>query len=320
MFEIFFRWLYWFPYRFLIQATPLRVGYFFAPSIGLFVDIIHIKKRNKLNEGIRFLGYGEDMVRIIRRDVFKNLVVNGMEVFHFQRLNKKRISDMISYEGLENLNTALKRERGVILLHAHFGNEELLMPALGYLGYRVNQVASRWNKTNESDTGIPRLLNWVDGYAYKKKIGYREGLPVNFIYVDRYLRGIYRVLKNNEILLLTSDGREGNDWLEVKLCGKTALFSPGPMRIAFRSNATVLPIFIVREEDKTHRIIIHKPLELNRTGNRDTDILDNTQSFADILSNYIIKYPDHYFKVFLIDKPLFKKEKNDNDNINISVS
>jgi hypothetical protein len=39
------------------------------------------------------------------------------------------------------------------------------------------------------------------------RIGYREALPINFIYIDKGVRAAYSALRNNEILLLAGDGR-----------------------------------------------------------------------------------------------------------------
>jgi KDO2-lipid IV(A) lauroyltransferase len=290
----------------LVQLIPLNVSYRLAEAAGSLFYAISWKKRKRLERGFRFLFGGRGYVREIKR-TFKNYALNSIEVFLYPRLTREQVMGMVTYEGIDNIGQAIKKAKGVILLHGHFGNEEFLMPAVGYLGkHKVNQLASRWMPTHRKGF-FYWFPNRVRQYAFKMRISYRETLPVNFIYIDRGLKDAYTVLKNGEMLLLAADGREGTSWVEVVMLGKWAWYSQGPMRIALKTDAEVLPVFLIRQRNNKHRLIIERPLHLERTGEIEQDIQINTQKFVSLLSSYIEKYPCHYAKVFWLGMEYFKE-------------
>ncbi len=299
------RLFYWIPLRILIQSIPLSLSYRLAEVAGWLLYTISKKKRERLEKGFKFLFGKGDYHKEIKR-TFKNYALNSIEVFLYPLLNREKVMGMVEYEGLENINQAIERGKGVILLHSHFGNEEFLMPAIGYLGgYRVSQVASRWEPARREGF-FNRFPNMVRHYAFKMRIGYRETLPVNFIYIDRGLKDAYNVLKNNELLLLAADGREGTIWIEVELLGKKALYSQGPMKFALKTGATVLPVFLVRQENYKHRLIVETPLRLDVKMDIKQDIEVNMHKYVSLLGEYVKRYPCHYTKLFWLDMKYFK--------------
>lgn len=302
----FLRFVYWGPLRLVVQMLPPRAGYRIARGASKVLEALQRDKRRRLQRGIEFLGLPDPKALVSK--TFENYSMNSIEVFYYPRLSKSLIGRMVDYEGVERLVEALEKGSGAILMHGHFGNEELLMPAIGLLGVRSNQLASRLGPERlKGPAGV--IPNFVKGYAYRKRIGYREKLPVNFIYLDGPLKEIYARLKRNEVLLLAIDGREGTKWVEADFLGKKAIFSTGPMRIALRSGAPVLPLFILRGEDCRHRVMIGEPIGLVSTGDTDKDVEVNTRLFLGILEDYVKRYPEHYLKLFWIDSPFFKEFK-----------
>lgn len=291
----------------MVQSLPLRTGYRVASAASRVLETFQRDKKDRLERGISFLAMGGRCAALVSK-TFENYAMNSIEVFYYPRMTRSFIEGLIEYEGLDNLNEALEKGKGAVLMHGHFGNEELLMPAFGLLGFQVNQMASKRERPRLK--GIGGLFpNFVRGYAYKNRIGYRERFPVNFIYLDSSLRDIYKRLRKNELLLLAIDGREGTKWIDVDFMGKRALFSAGPMRVAIKSGAPVLPVFIIRGKDLRHRLVVGKEFKLTLTGNTAEDILVNTRNFVSILEKYAAQYPEQYLKLFWIDNHFFKDLK-----------
>jgi KDO2-lipid IV(A) lauroyltransferase len=284
------------------QAFCFRI----AKLAGAILYRVSPGKKNALHKGFLFLfgsGYSRESVKI----TFINFALNAIDVFFYPSLTKAKTAGMVEYVGMDHIDNALKKGKGVILLHGHFGNEEFLMPAIGFaVNRRVNQLASRW-EPSLNDSLANRFPNKVRSYAFKMRIKYRESLPIRFIYIDKGIRGAYEALRNNEILLLAADGREGLSWTEVNLLGRTALYSEGPMRIAMKTDAVVLPVFIVRKKDCSHRVIVEEPLALDRSGDKERDIRANTQKFIDRFLPYVNRYPCHFMKLFWLDMKYFKE-------------
>jgi lauroyl/myristoyl acyltransferase len=304
LFEEIVRWFYWYPWRIIIQFLPLSISYRLAKGAGYGMFLFARGKRRRTLQGLTISfpnATPKELNRITRR-TFQNYAMNSIEVFHYPKLNPEKIKTMVQYQGLENLETALLQHRGVILAHGHFGNEEFLMSALGYSGYKLHQIGSRWPPPQLNDIGKYKLINRIRKKAFDKRIGFRERLPVTFHYIDKSLRSAVRVLQQNEVMLFAADGRESDQWLELDFLGQKALFSPGLARFAKLTKAVVLPTFLVRGEDYRHHLIIKKPIEIESKD--DGSII---KEFIGILESYVRRYPEQYAKVYWLTSPFFIK-------------
>jgi len=299
-----FRLLYWSLVRFAVQAVSLKMCYRLGRAAAKVMYWISPGKKRRVRQGLHFL-LGEGNHKEAVRRTLVNYVQNSLEVFLYPSLSEGKLGRMVVYEGIEHLERAFEERRGVILLHGHFGNEELLMAAFGYRDATLYQLASR-----QPPASLPGLRhwfpNWVRRYAFKKRLQYRESLPTDFIYIDRGLRAAFDALRRNQMLLVAADGREGSSWTEAEMLGRKVVYATGPMRIALRSNAVVLPVFLVRRDDDRHRVVIEPPMELTRTGDAKADIAVNTQRFVSLLGEYIEKYPCHYARLFWLGMDYFK--------------
>ena len=304
------RWFYWFPLRWLVQCLPLWVNHFVGSVSGIFMYWTAKGKKREVFEGIRGI-FGESLdqeaIKNIAKRTFDHRGKDAIENLLCCRLDKKVMKKMIIWEGLNNLEEALSLGRGAILMHGHFGNEELIMPAVGFQGYRMNQLASRW-RPDAIDGRLFSIPNLVRKKIFELKIGTREKYPVKFIYIDNSLREVFECLRRNEILTVAMDGREGSKWISVEFLGKKGVFSPGPMHIALRTKAPIIPVFILRDKGYGHRLIFHRAFGVEKTGNRKRDILYNTQRFVYLMEGYIRKYPCHYMKMFWVKERFFKDE------------
>lgn len=308
------RWTYWFPLRYIVHALPARaagkVGCFF----GHFLYCLSMGMKAKMLSGVRDLfraDRGDEACRRIARDTFCNATADAVERLHCDRLNKEVMDKLVELRGAENLDRALSTGQGAILMHAHFGNEELIMPTIGYHGYRMNQLASRWEPEPMND---PRLAlpDRIRKVIYRLKIGTRENYPVSFVYIDGFLRDAFRCLNRNEVLAMAIDGREGRKWLKIPLLGKRWLLSPGPMELALRSGAPVVPAFMLREGNTgKHVLVLHDIFDLVRTGDDKEDIRVNTERFASILEQYVTEHPEQYMKLFWFDADFYLSEKEE---------
>ncbi len=84
------------------------------------------------------------------------------------------------------------------------------------------------------------------------------------------------------------------DGVFVDFFGHPAYTPIGPVSIALRTGAGLLPAFIVRQNDDTHKLIIERELKLITTGNLAEDIKVNTSAFTKIIESYIRKYPEQW--------------------------
>jgi len=55
----------------------------------------------------------------------------------------------------------------------------------------------------------------------------------------------------------------------------------------------IIPCFMVRR-DFGHEILVGKPIELSATGNREKDILENTQRYTRVIEDHVRQYPTQW--------------------------
>ena len=263
---------------------------------GDIVYLLNRRKRTETAEEIRLLfgaRFGEERIKGITRRSFENYYRRQVETVFFGSLDRETIERIIRCEGRENLDGALEKGKGVILLLSHFGSFLLPLPYLGFMGYRVDQVTGR--QIHASLAG-ERFWEWRKREA--------EKLPVRFLQVGRFLRPLYQALGRNETVAIAFDGRDGSRWAVVDFFGRKARFSTGPFELARRTGAAIIPTFVVREADNTHRIVLEPPFELSDEADTERALAEDTRRFAGIFSRYIGEYPCHFGAVLYIMKKM----------------
>ncbi len=302
------RWLYWEPVRRIARVIPRGISYRLAWIIGVLGLLAMPRKAARIRRWLeKATGGAIPLSQVL--DVFVQYYRNSLDTLLYCKWSESKIDQFADYEGLDNLRNALADGKGAILLHFHFGNEEALMPAIGHKGFKVSQIASRW-EPEYLPGRIFGLSNRIRRHAWQMRIRTREKLPVGFVYIDEGLRNIYRLLARNEVLLLAMDGREGVKWQNLPFLGMTARISPGPMKIARSSGAPVLPTLITRTGLYRHTIRIMEPVKLaENAGNADELLRRDSIAALQAAEPFIRKHPSQYAKFIMMNVNLFKDEE-----------
>ena len=53
-------------------------------------------------------------------------------------------------------------------------------------------------------------------------------------------------------------------------------------------------MFIIRQADNKHRLVVKPPMILHETGDYQLDLVTNTQYFTEIIESYIRRYPEQW--------------------------
>lgn len=213
----------------------------------------------------------------IAKDCFTFMAKSGFEVLFFidrPNLLKKQIE----ITGRDNLDSALAEGRGVILVSAHFGNFPLMLAKLSLEGYKTS--------------GIMRYMR--DERTEKFFLVRRIRLGIKTIYTQPRkvcVENSLRVLRNNELLFFLLDQNFGTAGVFVDFFGRKAATATGPVILAKRTQAKILPCFIIRQKDDTLKIIFEPALELERGNNGEKAVVNNVQRITNIIESYIRKYP-----------------------------
>jgi Kdo2-lipid IVA lauroyltransferase/acyltransferase len=276
----FFAWLSLKGFSALIKLTPRRFLYRLADGMSSLGYCLMVKQRKIALESLE-IAFGQEKTQEererIAKDCFVFLTKSGLEIFFF--MNKPHLVDeSVHIVGKEHLDSALAKGQGVILVSAHFGNFPLMLCRLARAGYRTG--------------GIMRHMR--DTRAEKMFLAARNKFHVKTIYAqprDVCVNQTIEALRNNELVFIPLDQNFGTAGVFVDFFGKKAATATGPIVLAKRTKAAVLPCFILRQKDDTHQIIIEPEINFEEGGNPRETILINVQKLTRIIEDYIRRYP-----------------------------
>ena len=282
--------IYWFPLKACIRFIPLSGVYHLGEIGGYLLYLISKEKRQVLhNELKRIIPYGNTKKnsQIIRKS-FTNYCISELEVLLYPSIDSDYIRKNVSIIGREYLDKALSNGTGVILLQAHFGAFQMVLPILGHCGYVINQIsasASVWK--SHATTAIQKI-------SLDKKAQYENLLPIKHFPIGEFLRPLFRALHRNEIVGVTTDGGAARKIVEVRFLGRKANFPRGAADLALKTGAVIIPVFIITEKNLYHRLVFHPPLIKKGDSDKYSSAASIMQDFANILTDYINQYPHHY--------------------------
>lgn len=287
-------WLFFYPLRWVVQCLSWQLALKVATMLAaLHGRCLTDQLQRRIREGILAIWGKElseaELDRLVRGNLvtrYKHLI----DTFFYQRLDEELIEQVVpTIQGQAYLDDMLKRGKGVILLMSHFGSFGLLIGGLVLRGYRLHQV---FTLTPQSPY---RTWRWVERTIMQAKLTCwrHDRLEATFWRPGMYLRMLYHKLRNGEILVVYGDGARGQRFARVEFMGHPLSLSTGPFKIAARTQAALIPAFVIRDADDRHRIILEEPLVLN--DDAPASLQQGASDYAALLARYVRTYPDHWF-------------------------
>jgi KDO2-lipid IV(A) lauroyltransferase len=203
------------------------------------------------------------------------------EFARFPRYDRARIEEVIAYDGLENYLEAARRGKGVLFLTAHIGAWELSSFSHSLHGHPLSYV-NRPLDNPRLDALVNRYRSLGGNRAIDRRHAARTVLEV--------LRGGGDVGVLMDQNTLRDDGSVFVDFFGVPACT-----TAGPARIALRTDAAVVPGFVLW--DKTagrYRLHFQPALSLVRTGDTERDVVENTARFTRVIEDVIRRHPEQW--------------------------
>lgn len=266
---------------FKLYMLPLSVALTMARGLGSIAYMILGKYRRIAIENLK-AAFGSEKtdreIRTIARKTFENLAMVAVEMVHFPRINEANIDRYVRMEHAEIVDESFRAGKGTIILTAHFGNWELLAMTLRVKGY--------------PGVAIGRKIYFHKYDDYLNKL--RKLHDVNVIDREQSPRTFLKILKSNRIVgILADQDVDSVEGVFVNFFGKPAYTPIGPVALAKVTGAAIVPAFMVRE-GLHHRFVVEKPVELVDTGDKERDMITNTQAWSDVLESFVRKYPEHW--------------------------
>jgi KDO2-lipid IV(A) lauroyltransferase len=193
--------------------------------------------------------------------VFRSIARVLVAFAKFPAIGRDTVEQWIRCEGLEHVEAALQRGRGVLFATAHLGNWELSAYAHALLAAPMDIVVRPLDN--------PRL---------DALVGRRRGLSGNSIIgKQEYARAILKALAANRAVGILVDQNSAADaGVFVDFFGVKACTGVGFAKLAARSGAAVIPGFAVWEEtEKRYVLRFRPPVEITGDAARDTEAVQS---------------------------------------------
>src|SRR4030067_1114293 len=270
----------------ILALLPYRIASDTGGYIGRLGYLLDKRHRSVALENLSRAFPGKDKEDIIRiaKKVFENLGRSVAEFIHIAShppdTVKRMLNKWVTIEGQDYVNNGIMNNNGIIYLGGHFGNWELL-----------GQVLS----TNKCTFNV--IARPIDNHRLNRIIiSLRSVLGANVLLKKGVLRETLRVLKKGGAVgILLDQNSSKEEGVFVDYFGQPAATSKGLALIAMKSGASVIPVFIVRENTYRHRAFYLPEIEIKRTDNLESDVLTYTQEFTTIIESFVRDHPEQWF-------------------------
>jgi lauroyl/myristoyl acyltransferase len=250
--------------------------------VGEIVYLVWPAKRRILIENtMAVLGSDrrDPFVRTVAKKSMRNYCKYLIEFLDLPNMSSSdEVVASMKIQGLEHLQAAVERGKGVIIASAHFGTIEV---------------------------GGLRLQDFVDVHAvydtfkpdYLDRLIQRNRLEkgIHLIGVND-VRSMMRALRNGHALTLLFDRPlERARGVTVRYFGRETAVPGGPAVLAMKTGAALLPVFMYRQPDKSFECRLFPPVTWVETGDRDSDVQCIMQKLMDTLQTVVRERPDQWY-------------------------
>ncbi len=267
---------------------PPRLAYPLARRFGMLLYRLASTLRKAVSDNMRHVlgpDASEEQVQALAREVCVNIAKGHYELFRVSRLTTEEIRRLVRIEGFEHFAEASRPGKGVVVVSAHLGNVDVVAQAP--LAYGVPIMGPVMHAEPE------RLFQYT--------LRLRQSHGLRLIPMDGPLLQVVRALKKGQLVALPTDRVFGDSARVVEFFGTPARLPDGPVRLALRTGAALLPAFAQRLPDDSFVIQVEPPLKLRHTGDQEADIAYAMEQVAHSMERHISRRPGQW----LIAAPLW---------------
>ena len=267
--------------QWLVERLPRPLGYALAVMVARFAYVFARRARAEL-EGNLAMALPDLEPAALHRLAWHNFRNHSKAYADLMRLPVARVEDLrpqLRVEGIEHLEAARERGRGVLVVSAHMGSWEV--------------AAAIWSATVAPVSLFAEELEPRELYEWYR--GTRARLGISVLPLTRSgLRQVLQALDNQEMVVTAIDRDILGTGIEVDFFGSPARIPEGPAAIALRKGTPLLPVAVFRLPDDTFQARGYPPIFAEPTGDRAADIRRVTGQLVRRLEEMIRKHPDQW--------------------------
>ncbi len=260
-----------------VEASSYLVGNF-TKLIGPLLKAHKIAKKNL---AFAFPEKSDKERAILLDKVWENLGRAVGEFSFIGQCDKEQFKQYVEVEHEEILSEHLVKGKPAIFFSAHLANWELAPKTAAIFGTPLALVYRPSNNPL-----VEKLVKYVRRSYQSESIAKGKAGA----------RDIMRCLKEGQPVGMLLD-QKMNDGIAVPFFGRDAMTASAVVNLARRFQCPVIPAQIIRKNDVSFKVIIHKPLVAKQTGDDKQDSYDFMCQINDMIEDWVRQHPDQWFWV-----------------------
>ena len=266
----------------VISAFPLRISMEIGKRFAvLMMKLVKRLQRTALrNLEIAFPDSTLEERERLMRGTFESIGRHLGFVAHLPKLTKEQIYRNIEIVNPEGIIEAYAEESGLVIFTGHFGSWELVHHLAGMHGYQLDIIVRPIDN--------PLVEKFVNDF--RTRFG-NQTIPK-----ARAARtAIKLLLKRKAVGILTDLNSQPPDGIFVPFFGVPAATSTAAARLAFATQSSLLPVFMVWDEKKGKYVAyVESKIELEPSGDLEADVRKVTEKITAITESYVRRFPEQW--------------------------
>lgn len=266
----------------LSNMIPRKAWLRICGALGRFASIFTIETRKRVVKHLTMV-YGKEKtegeIKTLSKKVFEMLGKNAGDIIRAFKIVKLEEFDKFRVvNGLEHLEEAYRKGKGLIFLTGHVGAFEFTATELSFRGYKPLIVGTRMK-----DKKLNELLTQQ-----------RSKLGATAVERGKDTVKLVKNLKSGGTMLILIDQDTKVKSRFVNFLGYPCATPIGATLMAIKTGAAVVPIFAHLRDDYMLEINCYPEIEMTVTGDEETDLIVNTQKLSDATEREIRKHPEQW--------------------------
>lgn len=268
----------------VLHFLPFSLGCRMGERLGILWFYLDPRHRKITLDNLE-RAFGHELSKtqrvVLARRAYRSLGRVLMECLFLPSLSAQAIRDYVSISGLGHLHEAEKKEKGVLILIAHFGNWELL--GLAFNLYRLpSSVVARPLDNPYLDRLVESMRTQYGNRVIAKKGAVKEIMKC--------------LAQKGRVGILIDQNASTREGVFVDFFHTPASTTPILAALSQKTGAPVVPVFMVPRQERAGYVIeIGQPVKLISTGDKERDVILNTARFTRIIEDYVRTYPHCWF-------------------------
>jgi KDO2-lipid IV(A) lauroyltransferase len=245
---------------------------------------------NKYNKKHKFIAkanldlvYGDKLSTQRKEEIiansYKSLIFNMYEFMENQSIEPEKLFEKANIVNEEVILDAIKNNRKIIYVAAHYGGWELALP---YVALKFGKLAV-----------VNRKMD--NPHIHKLYTKARNRNNITMLDKKSAAKGMIKAFKENKAVSVVIDQHIGNG-SEVEFLGQKDISTVATSRLALKFNAIIIPIFSPCNGFRNYTIKVGDAIDVTKLKFKTNDhITELTQLQNDLISKQIFERPDDWF-------------------------